>query len=204
MTRLRCACRVPRVARRLIWLIPLQLSVGCTTRITPPCAPVAPCSVFLIDYGYHTSLVLPRAEHRLVEFAYGEWGWFAMNDDAWYRAPTLIMWSHSGALGMREFAGEPTAATVGAYMPVEHIDELSVSRDAVDRLLGELDGIFQAGGSETVYNATVGLQFVRHPEPYGAFRNCNTVVAEWLERLGCSIHGSGLVADFRVDPACER
>src|SRR5580765_4107433 len=98
----------------------LFLHSGCTSRITPPCEPIDPRPVFLIDYGYHASIVLPREDDGLVEFAFGEYEWFAQNHCNGWRAVELVLWPHAGTLGTRELPGPPQHAHIELCIPSEH------------------------------------------------------------------------------------
>jgi len=55
----------------------LMLAGGCTSTVIPPKRVTDPAAVFLTDYGRHSSLLLPDREGRLVEYAFGDWDWFA-------------------------------------------------------------------------------------------------------------------------------
>jgi hypothetical protein len=56
----------------------LLLCGGCTTTIVPPRAPADPVSVYVTDYGRHSSILLPDPRGHLTEYAFGDWNWFAL------------------------------------------------------------------------------------------------------------------------------
>ena len=99
------------MARGMPLLAVLVCMTACVTSIRPPAEPKDPVSVALIDYGYHASLALPTADGGCVEYAYGEWEWFALNNDAWYRVFPALCWPTRGALGRRALRFPPDVAS---------------------------------------------------------------------------------------------
>lgn len=62
-------------ATLLAWL------VGCTSTVTPPAQVGNPTAVLLIRDAMHRGLLLPNDE-GFVEFGFGDWGWYALGNDA--------------------------------------------------------------------------------------------------------------------------
>lgn len=161
--------------------------VGCTSTITPPPAPRDPVSVFLVLDDRHRGVVMQDAAGTgMVEFGYGDWDWYAQNHDAWYDVFDTILWPTTGTIGRR-----PTDATSGqdlrARYPWIELHEFAVERDAMVALRGDLESRFAARASEQHYNARYRMTFVPVDDGYWCLFNCNDAVADWLERLGCSV-----------------
>jgi len=76
---------------------------GCSARIIPPAAPPRPQTVLVTDYGKHSSLVLPDGSGHLVEFAFGDWNYFALSDTHWYNALQAVFFSQGSTIGVRHF-----------------------------------------------------------------------------------------------------
>jgi hypothetical protein len=155
--------------------------------------------VALVDYGRHSSLILPQAEGGSVEFAYGEWNWFALNKTSVFRAIALVVWPHQGALGRRAI---PAPSDPGALKPYVHCEELfaiRVGRAEVDKLLIRLEELWKAGSKEAVENPEFGLTFVKIEDDYLLCSNCNHMTARWLSELGCDLAGSACYSSFRVE-----
>ena len=182
---------------RLICLLLSAFAGGCAFRVTPPVAVREPIPVFIVDYGAHASLVVPRDEANLVEYAYGEWGWFAKNEQQWYRGPAVMLCPSDGALGMRPIGTEPTVAALNAIVRAEAVHDLRVEKSRARSLLTRLDAEFAAGG-EPELNSMAQMLFVPYPRKYCACAQCNTLVSEWLQELGCRVTGGGLVAEFVI------
>jgi hypothetical protein len=177
-------------------------STGCVMHITPPAAPPDPVSVFVADYGYHSSVILPREAGDLVEFAYGEWRWFALNESGWWRALPVTLGSHAGTLGMRTLAGPAELDAVRRHLAAEALYELRVARTDVDALRTRLQYRFDQQRERMIYNPQHRLHFVPDEARYGPSRNCNTETAAWLRALGCKVSGCDSVARLAIaEPA---
>lgn len=170
---------------------------GCTYSISPPDPLKEPVSVFVVDHGYHASLLLPRGDGSVAFYAYGRYDWFALNKDEFWRAPGAAFLPGEATLGRGMLPGPATYASVCERVPAEEILEVRVEAARVRALLLALDGRFDSGG-EVVHNPVMGLDFVRDPEPYWLGHNCNAQIARWLEDLDCDVTGKSLDATFRV------
>lgn len=162
---------------------------GCATTIRPPSAPRNPVVVVLVDYGKHSSLILP-AGAGWVEYAYGEWDYFALNEDDLCTGLGALCCFNQGALGRRAL----TTARVAA----EELFELQVARADADALRNRLEERFRKRPETQVLNPLNGLTFVHDDEDYICWNNCNHVLLRWLEELGCEVGGCGCFADFRI------
>ncbi len=169
---------------------------GCIHSIRPPADVRDPVSVFVADYGYHAGLILPRGDAQAVEWAYGQWDWFVLNRDEWYRAPGAVLMEQPAALGSREIYAAPTAEELEAELKMP-LTEVEVESSLVEGLRSRLDAIFNRPGASKVYNPKVLMAFVPYPQPYSGSRNCNTMVADWLRELGCDVTGGGSSSSFR-------
>lgn len=184
------------------WAVTAALAAGCSMRVAPPAEVEEPATVFIADYGPHASLLLPRDDGDVSEFAYGEYDWFALNRDRWYHALPIAVAGGRAALGTRVLHGPATRAALEAQMSVEGIYELRVDRSRAADLLARLEALYERYKPERGehYNPSVGLTFVAHPRRYSLAHNCNAELALWLEELGCRVEGSRLVAEFIIDP----
>jgi hypothetical protein len=166
--------------------------------IRPPAAPEDPVSVVVVDYGYHSSLVLPSPEGGSVEYAYGEWDWFVLNRDAWVHACGTLCWPNQGALGRRRHAAPPTRGALVGLIGCEEMLEVQVSGSRVELLLKRLDGDFEKALETRVFNPQVQLEFVHGDVDYCFLVNCNHLVARWLIELGCGLSGTACFSSFTV------
>ena len=77
----------------LLLLIILPINFSCTATLQLKPEPQDPVEFFLSDQGRHSSLLLPSSTGEWIEFTYGEWEWFAKNNDHWYRVPAVLFFN---------------------------------------------------------------------------------------------------------------
>jgi hypothetical protein len=180
----------------------LGLLGGCATRITPPAQLEDPAKVFLLDHGRHTSLVVSTPDGSLVRYAYGDWRYYAERQTGFGSALAALLWSTPGALGRRALPGPPMAAAVREQVPlaIEELFEFEVERSRVEQLRAALDAVFQAAERELETPETF-LTFVPYPRDYNLRHNSNSMIAAWLEQLGCEVSGMTIQARWRIEAA---
>jgi hypothetical protein len=180
-------------------LAALILLSGCANTIRPTEAPEDPRSVYLLDLGRHTRMAVELPNGHLVEYAYGEWRWYAKMQDQWWRAPAVVLWPTEGTLGRWEWRA-PGAETrlLNAYDGLMVL-ELSAEASLVDALVTELDRDFDRRSGELLHNAAYRLDFVPHDRAYWLFNNSNHAVKRWLQRLGFEVRGSGIFAEWKYE-----
>jgi len=174
--------------------------LGIPTTVVPP-RPADPATVYLVDYGRTTSLVLTVAENRMVAYAYGDWTYYALRKQGPFESIAALLWPTQGTLGRKEINGPSNVATVRRELglELEEIHQFEVERSALARLHAKLDGLYndQLGTAVESY----GMTFVHHPKPYTYWSNSNHVTAEWLRELGCETRGPAYAAWWRVREA---
>ncbi|WP_410473920.1 hypothetical protein [Guyparkeria sp. TX1] len=172
---------------------------ACTTTIVPPASVDRPQSVFVLDHGRHSSLVLPHPD-GFVRYAYGDWGWYAEVETGTTEASRAVLLPSRAGLG-RSVKGEAATANgvrAGLIVGIQDLHEVQVETDQVATLRSSLEGLYRDNEDSLKYNAVYDLAFVEHPEAYAFWNNSNHKVAEWLRRLGCGIEGSAFWASWQV------
>lgn len=182
----------------LILVIVLSGCAGVT--VTPPPGPKNPTSVFLLDHGRHSSLVLPDERGGMVRYSYGDWEYYALRRTGLSTGLAALFGPTPAALGRKELPGPPNATMVRQQVRVgiERLLELQVDLAAVTRLREQLDNIYHAAQDMRIYNADMDVDFVPHPVPYSLTHNSNRVAGEWLEALGCTLDGRAVFSRWRV------
>lgn len=193
-----------KVAHRLIRVLIVAAvagMAGCATVITVPTVIGKSATVFLLDQGHHSSLVLPMPGHHMARFSYGDWDYYALADTGVYQGASALLWPTQGALGYRGLPGPPTAASVRAQVavPIVHIYPLRVEQIRVERLRHRLMALYHANVDTRVYNPRYDLYFVHDPQGYDIFHDSNHEVARWLERLGCEVRGPALLSNWKIE-----
>lgn len=171
---------------------------GCRAVITPPANPIDPATVYLVDEGRHAALVLPRDDGSMVQYAYGQWAWYALGKNEWWRAPLVVAVPSTGTLGRRELGPVPTQDDLAQAVWAEAIIELRVDRAHATSLMTELDARFNRGIDTLHENPMYGLGFVKDDEAYWMFHHCNSETVQWLRALGCRVSGTPVQADFAL------
>lgn len=184
-------------SRKVIWLAVLALVMtlsivllkGCTSTVVAPSNVQEPVSVYIVDYGRHPSLVLPRSEALLVEYSYGEWEWYAMNRTGFFDVFRALLISSPAALGRREIVQDHDEDEWWDQVPAVNLHRVTVERALADDLVQRLDDQWNANRDTAVFNQLRDLHLVRHPQRYHAFTNSNIQLGKWLEDLDCTVRG---------------
>jgi len=173
---------------------------ACTTVIVPPAAPIQPVSVFVLDHGRHSSLVLPSGDGGALRYSYGDWDYYVLDDTGIVSSLRALFLPSPAALGRQYLAAPPDRATMQAQtgLEVTETHEILVEAHAMQDLRDELGSLFDQGRSTLYSSPVANAYFVHHPAPYSARHNSNQVVARWLEQLGCTIIGRPFLSNWRV------
>lgn len=184
------------------WLLLLvgMLFTGCAGRVTQPAGLLEPVTVYLIDHGRHSSLVLPR-EDGVVRYAYGEWEWYAKDRRGALAGMSAMLWPTRGALGRMVYPGVGISPFPRRVVPegIEEVFPLQAETILVRRLRRELDNIFEKGRKDLIHHPVYDLEFVPYPRDYWFGHQSNQVTAEWLQQLGFTVSGVVWLSDWRTD-----
>src|SRR3954466_2323021 len=141
---------------------------GGTATLVPPPAPVGRTAPVLIaDYGYHSTLILPRAQGGLVEYAYGDWTYFGQNRKSVTTALHALLASDQATLGRRVLDKEPDPTGVSQAIGAKGVIRFDAPRDKVAELELALDERFTRRSESITYNPVHQLYFVKDDERYG-------------------------------------
>ena len=192
----------PRVYTRGFFRCTIAMLAGCSGTVTPPTAPARPTVVYLCDYGYHSSLLLPVGDGRYVEYLFGDYEWAALNRTGVFEAIGAAFFSDGATLGrryVRPAAGGPVRPLT---VPVTQWP-VTVDGDKCLALEGSLDARWQSHAGSAASPGQVGAfyDYVRDDEPYSLGHNCNRETADWLDALGCRTSGLRLLSHFTVESA---
>lgn len=195
MTASLATARAPRRKRRWRRLVVAAAAlavvfavIGCTSTITPPAKVADPVAVFLLREAMHTGIVLPPAgpADEFVEFGFGDWGWFALADDAWYHAFATVLWPTQGALGRRTF-GARTADELRARVTWAELSPVAVDRAKAAALRQRLESEHARRIADAVRRPELGWTFVPFDQSYWFVVTCADVAADWFRELDCSV-----------------
>lgn len=190
---------------RLLILFGLLLSCGgCAATIVPP--PTAAgqdvVPVLVADYGYHSTLIIPKSGaggRRMIEYAYGDWVFFGQNQKSLFTGVHALFASDQATLGRRTLDRTPDQPGLLQAIGAKSVLRFDAPRDKVEQLERALEQRFALRMDSMQYSAAHQLYFVKDDEPYGLTHNCNHFTAEWLERLGCRVEGFRMASNFRLN-----
>lgn len=182
------------VAKLAAWFVLVCSAISCTAVVTPPRSPERPTTVFVLREALHVGIVLPTgagaAEPGFVEFGFGEWSWYALGNEAWYRVFPVVLWPTGGTLCRRTFAARDEAmlreqcAAAG-----RELDAFTVETRAAEALRTRLGEQFAAAVAQgaSVQRPELGMEFVPSSESYWFANTCADAAARWCEDLGCTV-----------------
>jgi hypothetical protein len=169
---------------------------GCATRVVPPAVHGRSATVYLSDYGRHSSLLLPvRGGYN--EYAFGDWAFFARGDARWWVGLRALLHSPQATLG-RRFVAAPNGTLTPKDIDTQRLMRWQAPAERVEALEMTLDAAFARAHDDPVYSDYSKLYHVRDNERYWLLHNCNHVTARWLRQLGCKVEGLSFTSAFYV------
>lgn len=183
-------------------ILAIAFSIACTTTIRPPAVTAEPATVYLLQHGRSSSLVLDDGDGQVSRWAYGDWRFYALGHKGVTSALAAVLWPTKSALGRQLVESAPDSSDdllERMAIGVDQMFPITVERSAVARLEQRLNELFTANLETRLFNPGPQLEFVHHPEPYTLFNNSNRKVAQWLQELGCEVHGLTILSRWRVE-----
>jgi hypothetical protein len=168
------------------------------TWIVPPTAPVDPITVYITDYGYHSRLVLPSRQGGLVQYAYGDWDYFALERQNWHNAIAALLIPTQGTLGRRKFNDLGELRQILGPNWQDFLLSFEVATSKAFDLEESLDVRFNQNIHTSVFNPHNGLTFVKDDRDYTLFHNSNHELVGWLEDLDCRVQGFPTLPNFQL------
>ncbi|MCC5793181.1 MAG: hypothetical protein JJT85_00410 [Chromatiales bacterium] len=189
------------MSRNLLLLLIVTACWGCSATITLPDeqAIEVPRPVFLVEHGWHTSLVLTDEQGGMVRYVYGDWRWYAEVDTGFLRVFPTLLWSTQGALGRQLMSPPATPEGIRAQsrVGITSIQPMSAPAERVDSLIERLAQRFAAAVDTQVYSPLYGLEFVHDQTPYWLGRNSNHRLVDWLRDLDVEVRGNPTLGRWR-------
>jgi len=173
----------------------LVLWVLSPTVIVPPAAVADPVTVYVVDVGLHARLVLPDHNGGLIQYAYGDWNYFALNQQDLSDGLAALLIPTQGTLGRRKFSN---VAELEQWVGDETLLSFAVVGTKAEQLLDSLNARFNRHIDTRVENQVTGLTLVQDDLDYTLFHNSNHELVVWLEELDCRVEGFVLLSNFQV------
>lgn len=164
--------------------------------IIPPANLINPVSIYLVDYGFHGRLVLPINRGKCLEYAYGDWRYFALNQQDWLTGAAALFLPTQGALGRK--LKNCDRFDLLATQKDSSLLSITVEKAKVDRLLKVLNSYFDRPATLQIKNSYTGMTLVPYDRTYTVIHNSNHELVRWLQDLGCRVEGFVLWANFQI------
>jgi hypothetical protein len=190
----------------ILGIVSLVLSIAAAvvfyspTTIIPPSQPEEPLLVYVVDYGYHSRLVLPDRQGRLVQYTYGDWQYLALQHQTVITALEALLRPTLGTLGRRYFADFFQLDQAVGRLDHQRLLAVAVDKAQSEGLRSRLDAWFEDHLDTEVVHPSSGLHFVRVDQHYTAIHNSNHELVAWLRDLGCQVKGFVAWPNFQVKP----
>ena len=184
----------------LVACVIASASAGCVTTVIPPAPSGDDVPVFVTDYSRHSSILLPAPEGHYIEYAFGDFNWFALSKTSGSDGARALLWSAGSTIGRRQLRLTDNIEAVVRDTDAETVIRFKAARAKVNALIEQLDAEFFAAHGTVTYNPASSMWFVRSRQRYNAFHNCNHLTARWLRELGCTVHGTAMFSKFRISP----
>ena len=176
------------------------LAGGCSAVIVPPQTAgrdVVP--VLVADYGYHSTLIFPRSQGGgLMEYAYGDWSFFAQSQKSFGNALHALFASDQATLGRRVLERSPDEPGIIEATGAKYVVRFDAPREQLAEIERALEERFSTRPDTGMYSPVHDLHFVKDDERYGLLNNCNHFTARLLERIGCRVEWFVGLSNFRV------
>ena len=192
------SARLIRYVLLLLFLVVVSsILLSSPTFIIPPTAPTAPVTVYVIDYGYHSRLVLPDGKEKLMQYAYGDWRYYALDRQNLGNGIAALLYPTQGTIGRRQF---DNLAEFQEQLERDRNTLLGfeVAEAKAARLLRLLDRRFRQNLVMRVKNPRNHLTFVPDDRDYIMFHNSNHELVMWLKNLDCRVRGFVALPNFQV------
>lgn len=174
----------------LIWVLS-------PTVIIPPTKPVTPVVVYVVKLGFHSRLVLPNRRGGLIQYAYGDWNYFGLNQQDWHDGLAALLIPTPGTLGRRQFNNFGQLQQL-VEQPDDAILSFAVAEVKIGQLLQILNDRYQRHIETQVINPQSQLALVQDDRNYTLLHNSNHELVMWLKVLDCQVQGFTTLAKFQV------
>lgn len=171
---------------------------GCATQVIPPLNPPQPTTIYLCDYGVHSSLLFPAGPHRYIEYLYGDWNWVVLAHDNLFDALGALFFSSQACLGRRYVVQQSGEIVPHPPDDVITVTPLTVGAGGCQAVAAELNRRWEVRRATLSPLHRWSMDYVKDPQRYSLLHNCNGLTAACLREMGCGVKGGAMSSKFDV------
>lgn len=188
----------------LLSVVATSLS-GCASLVFPPEQVARPATVYVLREALHVGIVAPDpvdVPTRYVEYGYGDWAWYALGQESWWRVFPTVLWPTQSTLCRRVWPARDEEGLARLLLQRGcEADAIEVEADRVVAFVQRMDKRFD-GGAEARRDE-LRMDFVKSEGGYWFWHTCADVAAEWCEELGCDVGWVLIRGSLRVKRLAE-
>jgi hypothetical protein len=169
--------------------------------IIPPVETALPVTVYVIEQNFHARLVVPDSSNGLMQYAYGDWRYFALNEQNLRNGVSALFLPTQGTLGRRRYDNVAELQLSVEAAEGSTLLNFQVAGAEASQLLQSLGDRFHQNLDTQVYNPLTEMFLVQDDQDYRMLHNSNHELVTWLQDLKCQVKGFVLWADFEVQPS---
>lgn len=179
----------------LVWFLgPLG---GCAWRVIPPDEVREPTAVYLSEYGRHTRLALPDGNRRFIEYGFGDWEFYGLENRGILSGLAALAGWRDAAFSRRILPATPGGSLTPELSGSQRQLRIVVEKSRVEALRKRLEARWE-GNPERVIRSFDGVPVSRDGATYHLGRNSNHATAGWLRELGAEVRGHPVLSNFRA------
>lgn len=147
-------------------------------------------TLYLMQYSTwgHHSLAFHK-DGQLIEFTYGDWALFALDQRDLWTSVSHMVWPTQGALGRKAVPWQPGQPACPLFVDCQQVVPFEAPLQQAKALFEALETSFNEHQSQQVFHEEDAVYFVPYDVAYGVWNNCNHELAKWLEQLGGKVRG---------------
>lgn len=188
----------------LLWFsfVALALSTGCATRVYPPAVATIskPTTIYLCDYGVHSSVLLPNGDGRFVEYVYGDWAYAVENKTDPLHTLAALLVSFDPGLGRRYLTPRPGESHPYPPNSPKTVTPIVVEANKVAAVVKTMDQRYQTHIETAKLNdfPNYFFTFVKDDERYSFLHSCNHLTVRILRWMNVGVGGFPIGSNFIV------
>ena len=175
----------------------LSVLAGCIP-VRPPAEVKDPVTIYVADYGIHSSVMLPMDQTHFVEYSFGDYAYSVKNYDWPWNAVAALLISLQSSLGRNVLEVNTIDHKPIPVREPKRMMAIEAERSKVSAVVTKFDQRYRSDRGPEEFNPETNTHFMRDSQHYAFYNNCNRMSAGILRDAGCKVYGWGLTSNFFV------